>query len=268
MKTLIFTALLPVLAYGETPLQPRSASAFNQGGTEIRLENPLAKLFEIPDPEALRIVPAKEIAGRPGAVVMDFETDAGWAAGTHELSKSAEGEGWTAFSGALGLPPFQIEEALPPIKIGATTVSISAAVYESGDKPAMKLADTQSGVFLVKSSDGVMPSGSQGIVAGPKLATNTSDGSPVGEGNKGLPSGFLVQFDPPVSAVGFAHFNGDIVIGVFGEKGRVLGKMRQGAKPDAVYSYGFEGDKGAIHSLFIGNVFPEDGILDDLCFAP
>jgi hypothetical protein len=268
MKTLLLTSLLPALVFAQTPLQPRSAAAFNQNGTEIRLENPLEKLFEIADPEVLRIVPAKEIAGRAGAVIMDFEGEAGWPASVQDLKKSSEGGGWTALSGGLGLQPFQIEEALPPIKIGATTVRISAAVYESADAPARKLNESQSGVFLVKSSEGVMPSGSQGIVAGPRLATNTADGSPAGEGNKGLPAGFLVEFDPPVSAAGFAHFNGDIVVAVFGEKDRVLGRMRQGAKPDAVYSYGFEGGKGSIHALFIGNVFPEDGILDDLCFVP
>lgn len=266
MKILFLSALIPALALAQAPLQPRSAAAFNQSSTEIRLKNPLLKLFEFRDADALKIVPVEEIAGRDGAVILDFEPGTGWPAVVHELVKAPQGEGWTALSNPGGLLPFQSEEAIPPIKVGAVTVTMAPAVFGTADEKPRDLDSGNTGVFLVKSPEGAMPSGSQGLVAAPRLVLTATDGPVQGEDRKGLPTGILIRFSPPVKAAGFAHFNGDIVVAVFGKDDKLLGKIRQGAKPDAVFSYGFEG--GAIHAIFVGNVYPEDGVLDDLVFVP
>ncbi|MFA7345392.1 MAG: hypothetical protein WC003_13910 [Terrimicrobiaceae bacterium] len=266
MKILLLSAIIPALALAQAPLQPRSASAFNQSGAEIRLKNPLQNLFEFRDADTLRIVPLDEIAGCDGAVILDFEHGSGWPAVEHELVKAPQGEGWIALSNLAGLLPFQSEEAVPPVKVGAVTVTMTPAVFSAADDKPRDLDPGNTGVFLVKSPEGAMPSGAQGLVAAPRLVPAAADGPVQGEERKGLPVGFLIRFSPPVKAAGFAHFNGDIVVAVFGKDDKLLGQIRQGAKPDAVFSYGFEG--GAIHAIFVGNVFAEDGVLDDLVFVP
>lgn len=251
----------------QAAIEPKSATAMGQDGRGVKMENPLAKLLETTPEGAVKVVPRLDLEGRTGVVIFDFEAGNGWPASVQQLQKSPHGEGWLAFTGP-GLAPYQVEEALGPVKAGPTTVTFRAAVLGPDDAAPRPLDPAASGVFVVKSEDGIMLSGVQGLVAGPRAALRDADGGALGEGGKGLPVGFLVKFDPPVSAVGLSHFNGDLFVAVFGADGKRLGQIRNGTKPDDTYYYGFEGEPGSIHSVFVGNLFPEDGILDDLTFVP
>lgn len=263
---ILFFLSLAATMVAQTPIQPTSAKTLTENSAGTWRNNPLQTLFVIPDGKALTIVSPEELAGLEGAVILDFEMENGWPAAAEELQES-EDVGWRAFLGT-GLDPFSIEDAISSAKVGDTTITFVSAVLGTEDKKPQLLNPATNGVFIVKSEISVMPSGTQGLVAGQRRVFHDIEGNSLGEVGEGAPVGIWVQFDPPVTAVGLAHFNGDLDVAVFGDDGELLGRIRHGMKPTDSFFYGLQGDKASIHSIFVGNLYPEDGILDDLVFVP